>query len=190
MFPFNEDIQSCLAILNNGGLLLYPTDTVWGIGCDATNENAVKKIFELKKRIDTKAMIVLVENESSILKYVEEAGLQIFDYIKGIHKPTTVIYQQAKNLASNLLAEDGSVAIRICKDKFCQALISQFGKPIVSTSANISTYPTPLCFNDISLDITEGVDYVVKYRQDEMEMQQPSSVVKWDAEGNLIILRH
>jgi L-threonylcarbamoyladenylate synthase len=117
-------------------------------------------------------------------------GLQIFDYIKGIHKPTTVIYQNAKNLASNLLASDGSIAIRVCKNKFCQELIHQFGKPIVSTSANISTYPTPLLFNDISLDIIEGVDYVVKYRQEETEIQQPSSIVKWDTDGKLVIIRH
>ena len=190
MFPFNNDIQSCLTILQQGGLILYPTDTVWGIGCDATNETAVKRVFELKKRVDTKAMIVLVENESSILNYVNMNGLQIFDYIKGIHKPTTVIYQNAKNLASNLLASDGSIAIRVCKNKFCQELIHQFGKPIVSTSANISTYPTPLLFNDISLDIIEGVDYVVKYRQEETEIQQPSSIVKWDTDGKLVIIRH
>jgi L-threonylcarbamoyladenylate synthase len=190
MFPYNDDIQSCLLTLQQGGLILYPTDTVWGIGCDATNENAVKRVFELKKRVDTKAMIVLVENENSILNHVNVNELHIFDYIKGIHKPTTVIYQNAKNLAHNLMASDGSVAIRVCKNKFCQALIHQFGKPIVSTSANISTYPTPLCFNDISLDIIDGVDYVVKYRQEERELQQPSSIVKWDNDGNLVIIRH
>jgi L-threonylcarbamoyladenylate synthase len=190
MFPYHDDIQSCISALNNGGLILYPTDTVWGIGCDATNELAVKRVFELKKRVDTKAMIVLVESEQALVNYVEVAGLQVFDYIKGIHKPTTVIYPHAKNLATNLLASDGTVAIRICKDKFCQELIREFGKPIVSTSANISTYPTPLCFNDISLDIIEGVDYVVKHRQDETEMQQPSSIIKWGADGELIIIRH
>jgi L-threonylcarbamoyladenylate synthase len=190
MFPYNDDIQTCISTLQNGGLILYPTDTVWGIGCDATNEAAVKRIFELKKRVDSKAMIVLVENDQAILHYVEVDELQIFDYIKGIHKPTTVIYQNAKNLASNLLASDGTVAIRVCKDKFCQELIHQFGKPIVSTSANVSSYPTPLCFNDISIEITSGVDYVVKYRQDETELQQPSSIVKWDADGQLIIIRH
>ncbi len=190
MFPYNDDIQSCISTLQKGGLILYPTDTVWGIGCDATNTAAVKRVFDLKKRVDTKAMIVLVESESAILNYVDIGEVPIFDYIKGIHKPTTVIYPNAKNLANNLLASDGTVALRVCKDKFCQELIKQFGKPIVSTSANISTYPTPLCFNDISLDITEGVDHVVKYRQDETELQQPSSVVKWDVDGKLIIIRH
>jgi L-threonylcarbamoyladenylate synthase len=190
MFPYHDDIQACLESLQKGDLILYPTDTVWGIGCDATNEIAVKRIFELKKRVDTKAMIVLVDNEQAILNYVDVNELLVFDYIKGIHKPTTVIYHNAKNLAKNLMAHDGTVAIRVCKDKFCQELIRQFGKPIVSTSANISSYPTPLCFNDISLDIIEGVDYVVKHRREETELQQPSSIVKWDENGQLIIIRH
>jgi L-threonylcarbamoyladenylate synthase len=189
MFVYEEDIEACLAALQKGAIILYPTDTVWGIGCDATNETAVTKIFELKKRADTKAMIVLVEEEQSILNYVEDAQLQIFDYIKGIHKPTTVIYQKAKKLASNLIATDQSVAIRITKDPFCRAIIKQFGKPLVSTSANISGYPTPLCFRDISLDIIEGVDYVVKHRQEETTLAQPSSIVQWDQEGKLIIIR-
>ena len=185
-----DDINNCIEVLQKGGLILYPTDTVWGIGCDATNADAVSKIFALKKRVDTKAMIVLVKDEHSILGYVDVNEVQVFDYIKGIHKPTTVIYQNAKNLAANLMANDGSVAIRICKDKFCQELLLQFGKPIVSSSANISTYPTPLCFRDISLDIIEGVDYVVKHRRDDAELQQPSSIIKWNENGQLIIIRH
>ena len=189
MFTYDQDIQACVNTLEAGGLILYPTDTVWGIGCDATNAEAVRKIFQLKNRVDTKAMIVLVQDERVILRYVEEADLRIFDYIKGIHKPTTVIYQKSKNLAPNLIAQDGSVAIRICKDPFCMDLIKAFGKPIVSTSANKATYPTPLCFNDISLDIIEGVQYVVKTRQDETDLKQPSSVIKWDTNGNLIIIR-
>ena len=189
MFVYEEDIQSCLSTLQKGGLILYPTDTVWGIGCDATNEEAVAKIFALKNRVDTKAMIILLADEALLSHYVVDNNVQIFDYIKGIHKPTTVIYQQAKNLAKNLVAADGSVAIRITKDAFCKNLMKVFGKPIVSTSANISGYPTPLCFADISLDIKEGVDYVVKHRQDETNLQMPSSIVKWDADGNLIIIR-
>jgi L-threonylcarbamoyladenylate synthase len=189
MFQNHADIKACLSILENGGILLYPTDTVWGIGCDATNEAAVSKIFTLKNRIESKAMIVLLDDETELLNYVEDHSFQIFDYIKGIHKPTTVIYPRAKNLAPNLIGEDGSVAIRICKDPFCKSLIKQFGKPIVSTSANISGYPTPMCFNDISLEIIEGVDYVVKYKQDDNEIKQPSAIVKWDTEGNLVIIR-
>ncbi len=189
MFAYEEDIQACIHALQKGELILYPTDTVWGIGCDATNEAAVAKVFALKQRIDTKAMIILVEEEQSILNYVQDAQLQVFDYIKGIHKPTTVIYQKAKNLAKNLIAADESIAIRITKDPFCKTIIKQLGQPLVSTSANISGYPTPLCFQDISLDIIEGVDYVVKHRQEDTELQQPSSIVKWNENGELIIIR-
>jgi L-threonylcarbamoyladenylate synthase len=189
MFVYEEDIQVCLSSLQNGGLILYPTDTVWGIGCDATNEEAVAKIFDLKKRVDSKALIVLLGEEAQISQYVADNNVQVFDYIKGIHKPTTVIYQKAMNLATNLMAEDGSVAIRITKDAFCKDLLKAFGKPIVSTSANISGYPTPLCFADISVDIKEGVQHVVKHRQEETNLQMPSSIVKWDEDGNLIIIR-
>ena len=189
MFVYEEDIQLCLTTLQNGGIILYPTDTVWGIGCDATNEKAVAKIFTLKKRVDTKAMIILLGDETMLADYVADNNVQIFDYIKGIHKPTTVIYQKAKNVAKNLVAEDGSIAIRITKDTFCKDLMKALGKPIVSTSANISGYPTPLCFADISLDIKDGVDYVVKHRQEETSIQMPSSIVKWDEDGNLIIIR-
>ena len=189
MFVYEEDIQVCLSSLQNGGLILYPTDTVWGIGCDATNEEAVAKIFDLKKRVDSKALIVLLGEEAQISQYVADNNVQVFDYIKGIHKPTTVIYQKAINLATNLMAEDGSVAIRITKDAFCKDLLKAFGKPIVSTSANISGYPTPLCFADISVDIKEGVQHVVKHRQEETNLQMPSSIVKWDEDGNLIIIR-
>ena len=189
MFVYEEDVEACLLSLQKGELILYPTDTVWGIGCDATNELAVSKIFALKKRVDTKAMIILLGEEKEITNYVADNNLQIFDYIKGIHKPTTVIYHKAKNVATNLVAGDESIAIRITKDSFCKDLIKAFGKPIVSTSANISGYPTPLCFADISLDIKEGVQYVVKHRQEETNLQMPSSIVKWDEEGKLIIIR-
>ena len=189
MFSYDQDLLACLEVLQKGGVILYPTDTVWGIGCDATNEAAVARIFNLKKRVDTKAMIVLVEEERSILNYVNQSDLPIFDYIKGIHKPTTVIYENAIGLASNLIAADKSIAIRVVKDLFCKQLIHAFGKPIVSTSANISGYPTPLCFGDISLDIIEGVDYTVKHRQEEATLQQPSSIIRWDRDGNLIIIR-
>lgn len=189
MFLLEDDLQASLTTLREGGILLYPTDTVWGIGCDATNEEAVAKIYALKKREDSKALIVMVAEEASILEYTNQTNIKIFDYIKGVHKPTTVIYEQAKGLANNLIADDGSIAIRICKDPFCSKLINQFGKPIVSTSANISGYPTPLCFSDISIDIKEGVDYTVRHRQDDLSIKEPSSIVKWDTEGNLIIIR-
>ena len=189
MFLLEDDLQSSLAALQSGGLILYPTDTVWGIGCDATNEEAVAKIYALKKRADSKALIVLVAEEQAIMDYTDQTNIKIFDYIKGIHKPTTVIYEKAKGLAKNLIAEDGTIAIRICKDTFCNKLIHLFGKPIVSTSANISGYPTPLCFSDISLDIIEGVEYTVRHRQEETTIHQPSSIIKWDADGHLVIIR-
>lgn len=190
MFLMEDDLQSSIEVLQKGGLLLYPTDTVWGIGCDATNKAAVEKVFALKRRTELKTFIVLVANEESILEYTNQTNIKIFDFIKGVHKPTTVIYEQAKGIAKNLISSDGSIAIRICKEKFCNKLIQQFGKPIVSTSANISGYPTPLSFTDISLDIKDGVDYIVRYRQDDQTIQQPSSIVKWDAEGNLMVIRN
>ncbi|MBU3743484.1 MAG: Sua5/YciO/YrdC/YwlC family protein, partial [Sediminibacterium sp.] len=136
-FPFQYDLDQCLQVLTAGGIILYPTDTIWGIGCDATNEAAVEKIYQLKQRKDHKAMIVLVAEERDILQYVAMPDLQVFDYIKGVHRPTTVIYDHAVGLAENLLAEDGSVGIRICDDLFCRHLIKRFRKPIVSTSANM-----------------------------------------------------
>ncbi len=189
MVPFNNDIEACLEQLQKGGLILYPTDTVWGIGCDATNPEAVARIYELKKRSDSKAMIVLVGDERDILHYVTQPDLQIFDYIKGVNKPTTVIYDGAIELADNLLAEDGSVAIRICEESFCRHLIKRFKKPIVSSSANISGYPAPQCFKDIEPVIIDGVDYVVSYRQDDTEYKKPSSIVKWEKDGTLSIIR-
>lgn len=189
MLPFNNDIEACLEKLQQGGLILYPTDTVWGIGCDATNPDAVSRIYDLKRRSDSKAMIVLVGDERDILQYVSQPELQIFDYIKGVNKPTTVIYEGAVDLAENLVAEDGSVAIRICEEPFCKHLIKRFRKPIVSTSANISGYPSPQTFKEIEQVIIDGVDYVVNYRQDDTEYRKPSSIVKWQKDGSLSIIR-
>lgn len=189
MLPFSNDIDSCLEKLSAGGLILYPTDTVWGIGCDATDPQAVERIYRLKKRADSKAMIVLVAEEKDILTYVTQPGLQIFDYIKGVNKPTTVIYEGAIELAANLIAADGSVAIRICNDPFCRHLLKRFKKPIVSTSANISGYPSPQCFKEIDAAIINGVDYVVNHRQDDTEYRKPSSIIKWEKDGTLSIIR-
>ncbi|MEI8111677.1 MAG: L-threonylcarbamoyladenylate synthase [Chitinophagia bacterium] len=189
-FLFQHDIDQCLQVLAAGGIILYPTDTVWGIGCDATCMAAVEKIYQLKKRNDHKAMIVLVAEERDILQYVAMPDLQIFDYIKGVHRPTTIIYENAVGLADNLLAEDGSVGIRICDDPFCRHLIKRFRKPIVSTSANVSGYPAPGCFSDIDQMIISGVNYAVQYRRDETDLHRPSSVVKWEKDGTLTILRN
>ena len=188
MVDFEEDIIECLAVLKAGGLILYPTDTVWGIGCDATNAVAVERVYRLKKRPDEKAMIVLVADEREVLQYVAAPDLQVFDYLQETKKPTTVIYQGAIGLADNLIAEDGSIAIRICKENFCKHLIKRFRKPIVSTSANISGEPVNLLFESIPGEIKSGVDYIVHYRQDDEVKAQPSSVIRWD-NGRVEILR-
>ncbi len=186
---FNTDIEACLRVLESGGLILYPTDTIWGIGCDATSEAAVEKIFALKKRIETKALIVLIADERSLLQYVASPHIEVFDYIAGVSKPTTIIYENAIGLAGNLLHEDGSVGIRICADEFCKHLIKRFRKPIVSTSANVSGFPPPKVFSDIDIAVKEGVDYVVHYRQDDTTPLEPSAVVKCGKDGRFTILR-
>jgi L-threonylcarbamoyladenylate synthase len=187
--PFEIDIQECLTVLHNGGLILYPTDTVWGIGCDATNEEAVAKICALKKRDDKKSMIVLLADERDILQYVTQPDPKVSDYIKGISKPTTVIYDGAIGLAENLVPDDGSIGIRIVNEPFCRHLIKRFRKPIVSTSANISGYPPPAVFEDIDIAIKSGVDYIVQYRQDDITPTAPSAIIKWNADGSLHIIR-
>lgn len=189
MLQFQHDIDACLEILDAGGLILYPTDTIWGIGCDATNEMAVEKIYRLKQRPDHKPMVILMADEREILQYVTQPDLQVFDYIKGVSKPITVVYEGGVGLADQLLADDRSVAIRITSDSFCKHLIKRFRKPIVSTSANLSGYPAPRSFQDIDPLIKEGVDYVVRYRQSDDNYYKPSSVVRWDKNGELIIIR-
>ena len=188
MVDFEKDIEHCLQVLQNGGLILYPTDTVWGIGCDATNGKAVEKVYRLKNRPDEKAMIVLVADERDVLQYVASPDLAVFDYLQEAKKPTTVIYEGAIGLADNLVGKDGSIAIRICNEQFCKHLIKRFRKPIVSTSANISGEPAAKIFADINEQIKSGVDYVDNYRQDDKTIAAPSSVIKWN-NGHLAIIR-
>ena len=185
---FEKDIENCLETLRSGGLILYPTDTIWGIGCDATNEKAVDKIYKLKKRNDEKALIVLVADERDIMQHVAAPDLSLFDHLEKTPKPTTVVYDGALGFADNLIGTDGSIAIRICKDEFCRHLLKRFKKPIVSTSANISGISPPKTFKEISDKIKNGVDYIVMYRQDDETPALPSSLIKWD-KGNVIILR-
>jgi L-threonylcarbamoyladenylate synthase len=188
MKEFESDIEKCLRVLQGGGIILYPTDTVWGIGCDATNEKAVEKIYQLKKRSDEKAMIVLAADERDVLQYVASPDLAVFDYLQQVQKPTTVIYEGAIGLADNLVGKDGSIGIRICNEPFCRQLIKRFRKPIVSTSANISGQPAAKIFAEISNEIIKGVDYTVTYRQDDNTPASPSSVIKWD-NGRLEVIR-
>ena len=174
--------------LQKGGIILYPTDTIWGIGCDATDGEAVEKIITLKERPDTKSFVVLVADERDILQYTAAPDLSVFDYLLQVKKPTTVIYENAIGLAPNVLADDGSVAIRICKEPFCRHLIRRLRKPIVSTSANLSGKPPPQLFTKIDERIIKGVDYTVMYRRDDMNKAEPSSIIRWK-NGSPVILR-
>jgi L-threonylcarbamoyladenylate synthase len=186
---FEQDVVNCIQVLEEGGLILYPTDTIWGIGCDATNASAIQKAFALKKREDTKTMIVLVADERDILQYVAAPDPSVFDFLESQSRPVTVIFDGALNIADNLVADDGSIGIRIVRDEFCRHVVKRFGKPIVSTSANISGAPSPLTFADISNEIRNGVDYVVKWRQNDKTISSPSRIVRWKAGGEMEIIR-
>lgn len=188
MTGFEPDIEQALQVLLNGGLILYPTDTIWGIGCDATNKEAVKRVYDLKKREDSKAMIVLVADKEEISRYTENPSPAVFQYLKTTVKPTTVIYPGARGFAPNLVAADGSIGIRICHEPFCQTLINKLKRPLVSTSANLSGEPPPGWFGEVSEAIKSGVDYIVNYRQDDRNPSLPSSVVKVVEEG-VVVLR-
>lgn len=176
---FEQDIINSLEQLKKGGTILYPTDTIWGIGCDATNNEAVNKIIQLKQRPQEKSFVVLVASEKDVLQYTASPDLTVFDYLQTVQKPTTVIYEHALGLAENVCNADGSVAIRICSDEFCRHLIKRFRKPIVSTSANVSGEPSPGNFAQVSPVIKKGVDYIVQYRQDDNAEHAASSLIRW-----------
>ena len=184
----NEEINKCIEVLQNGGLILYPTDTIWGIGCDATNEEAVKRVYDLKKRKDSKALICLVANDVMLERTVEEVPEVAYDIIDLSTKPTTIIYDKPKGVAKNLVAEDNTLAIRVASDKFCRYLINKFKKPIVSTSSNLSGKPTPKSFNEIDPVILKGVDYVVNL-QPEQKSAVPSAIIKLGNDGTVKIIR-
>ena len=182
------DINNCIEVLENGGLILYPTDTIWGIGCDATNEEAVKKVYRLKQRDDSKALICLVANDFMLEKYISEVPEVAWDIIDLSEKPTTIIYDNPRGIAKNLIASDNTLAIRIASDKFCQYLLGKFKKPIVSTSANVSGSPAPKSFDEISQHILKGVDYVVNLNRDKKN-GPPSSIIKLANDGTVKIIR-
>ncbi|MDP2337117.1 MAG: L-threonylcarbamoyladenylate synthase [Bacteroidota bacterium] len=184
-----EDIKAALAVLQKGGVILYPTDTIWGLGCDACNEEAVKRIYAIKKRIDSKSMLVLMENAALLDRYVDEVPEIAFDLIELTDKPLTIIYNGAKNLAKNLVSDDGSIGIRFTNEAFSSDLIRRFKRPIVSTSANISGKPSPGCFSEIVPEIIDAVDYVVGYRQDDLQKAVPSSIIKLGRGGEIKIIR-
>ena len=186
----NEDINKALEVLRNGGVILYPTDTIWGLGCDATNADAVRRIYEIKQRADNKSLIVLVDTAGRIPSYVQDVPDIAFDMIELATSPLTVIFEGAKNLAPNVInADDQSVGIRVATDDFCPTLIQRFRKPIVSTSANISGQPAPACFDEIDERIIKSVDYVVGYRQDDTTKHKASGIVKIGRNGEVKVIR-
>lgn len=183
------DLNQALQTLKDGGLILYPTDTIWGIGCDATNEEAVEKVFALKGRDKSKSMIVLLHNDNQLASYVQEMPEVAYELIEYSTKPLTIVYSNAKNLPNNVTAEDGSIGIRVVTHPFCEQLLQRFRKPIVSTSANISGVASPATFNEISQEILDGVDYVVQYEQDIVRNSKSSTVMKLDPSGKFEFIR-
>jgi len=184
-----EEVAKALKVLQEGGIILYPTDTVWGIGCDASNTEAVKKIYELKQREESKSMIVLLDNDNKLLSYVKEIPDVAYDLIEFAENPLTLILSGAKNISPALINADGSVGIRIVKHQFCEQLIQRLRKPLVSTSANISGQPSPKNFAAISPEIIEGVDYVVNLEQHDLQEKKPSTIMKLEPDGRFIFIR-
>lgn len=184
-----EDIHNALATLKQGGVILYPTDTVWGLGCDATNEEAVQKIYNIKQRAESKSMLVLLDDENKLFLYVKEVPDIAWDILELSDKPLTIIYPEAKNLAKNLINDDGSIGIRVTQDTFCSKLIYQYKKPLVSTSANISGKPTPAIYSEIDDYIISQADYVVKWRQEKKKKNKPSGIIKVGMQGAVSVLR-
>jgi len=184
-----KDFDKTLDVLRNGGVILYPTDTIWGLGCDATNQTAVSRIYEIKKRADSKSMLTLVDQAGRLDSYLEEVPELAYDLIEMSEKPLTIIYPGAKNIAKNLLAEDGSIGMRVANDKFCQSLVQRLRKPIVSTSANFSGEPSPCSYMEIDDELKGLVDYVVEYRQDDNEETMPSSIIKLGVGGEVVVIR-
>ena len=184
-----EDLKKALEVLKKGGVILYPTDTVWGLGCDATNREAVSKIYRIKEREDNKSMLVLIDHSGRLASYVRDVPEIAWELIDAAVNPLTIIYPGAKNLAANLVAEDGSIGIRICSDTFCSELIKKLGKPIVSSSANISGEKTPGNYDEISDTIRNAVDYIVAWRQDDIKKRPPSSIIKLGEGGLFKIIR-
>ena len=186
---FTEDINASLITLRNGGLILYPTDTIWGLGCDATNSAAVEKIFKIKARSENKSLLILVNNIQMLERYVNDMPDIVYELTSVSDSPLTIIYSSGKNLAQGVCSEDGSVGIRICHEEFCNELINRFHKPIVSTSANFSGKPSPGNFDSIDQSVIDAADFVVKYRQDDYRKQSASPIIKVEQNGTIKIIR-
>ena len=186
---FSNDIKACLDVLKHGGLILYPTDTIWGIGCDATNAAAVAKVYALKRRVENKALIVLIDSADYLDHYVIDVPYMSHELINVAVKPLTIVYEGAFNIAKNLLGDNDSVGIRVTSEPFSHELCRRFGRPIVSTSANISGAPSALTFSQICKEIIDGVDYVVNYRRDDNSISEPSNVILLSSDGTFKIIR-
>ncbi|HBC77878.1 MAG TPA: threonylcarbamoyl-AMP synthase [Bacteroidales bacterium] len=186
---FTEDLRQALNVLIKGGIILYPTDTIWGLGCDATNQDAVEKIFKIKKRRESKSLIILVNGFTMLERYIRHLPEIAGELLEVSEKPLTIIFPEGKNLAPGVCSDDGSVGIRICNDDFCNKLITRFRKPVISTSANISESPSPSYFSEIDDEIINSADYVVKYRQTDTNKNTPSSIIKVEDNGVIKIIR-
>lgn len=184
-----DEVGKALKIVQEGGIILYPTDTIWGIGCDATNTESVKKIFKLKQRDEAKSMIILLDTENKLESYVREVPAIAYDLIEYAENPLTLVMPGAKNISPALISEDGSVGIRVAKHDFCQQLIQRLRKPLVSTSANISGKPSPQNFGQIDQEIIDGVDYVVDLEQHSFELKKPSTVMRLQPDGRFEFIR-
>ncbi len=188
-FYSKEDLNSALKTLADGGVILYPTDTIWGLGCDATASGPVGKIFRIKQRTESKSLIILVNSYAMLERYVSDIPEMAAEIIEVSDRPVTIIYPLGRNLAPGVCGDDGSVGVRICMDNFCNELITRFRKPIVSTSANYSNEPAPLNFSQINMGIVRDADYVVRYRQTDQSKSSPSSIIRFESDGSLKIIR-
>jgi L-threonylcarbamoyladenylate synthase len=186
---FEEDIKNAITVLRAGGIILYPTDTIWGIGCDATNSDAVDKIFKIKNREETRSLLILVDSIQMAERYVANIPEIAYELTDVSDTPLTIIYPNGKNLAKGVCGADGSVGIRICNEEFCNELIKRFRKPIISTSANFSGKKSPESFYSIESELIEKTDYVVKYRQDDRQGHSPSPIIKFESDGSFKIIR-
>lgn len=184
-----QDISEAVSVVKRGGVILYPTDTIWGIGCDATNAEAVARVYAIKQRVDSKALICLLGSDASLNLYVDNVPEVAYDLIEFATRPLTIIYDNARNLAPGLLAEDGSVGIRVTKEEFSQTLCMRCKRALVSTSANISGQPSPASFKDIAPELLEAVDYVCTSRRDEKPQARPSSIMKLSSTNEIQIIR-
>lgn len=186
---YRDDIRRAVEVMNRGGVILYPTDTIWGLGCDATNEEAVRRIFDIKQRADSKALITLVDSEAKIQFYVRDMPEVAWDLMELAEKPLTIIYDGARNLAANLLAEDGSAGIRLTHEPFSRELCMRMRRAVVSTSANISGQPSPRNFDDIADEVKQAVDYICTSRRDERRNPPASSIIKLGAGAEVKVIR-